>query len=234
MKKYTICTLLFVTAQAFTVPFSCSVRGKVTVLRARPDTSKQVEAALEASHKYGPTSPEARIAWEAVEEMDASDNSASYEGGVSNEECMVEDSKACADYQDKLIELAAIIEAGVQPRGWLKKRIMEDREMNKERIKTLVEEIQAIRIASPDVKAGADSPAMREALKAAREATEEFGASSKEATLAWEAVEEIGAARNYENAMGASLEDECLIEKIEACEGIEEIKRVVNMDVYHD
>lgn len=74
MKKYTICTLLFVTAQAFTVPFSCSVRGKVTVLRARPDTSKQVEAALEASHRYGPTSPEARIAWEAVEEMDASDN----------------------------------------------------------------------------------------------------------------------------------------------------------------
>jgi hypothetical protein len=146
----------------------------------------------------------------------------------------VEDSKACAEYQDKLIELAAIIEAGVQPRGWLKKRIMEDREMNKERIKTLVEEIQAIRIASPDVKAGADSPAMREALKAAKEATEEFGASSKEAILAWEAVEEIGAARNYENAMGASLEDECLIEKIEACEGIEEIKRVVNMDVYHD
>jgi hypothetical protein len=160
--------------------------------------------------------------------------SASYEGGVSNEECLVEDSKACAEYQDKLIELAAIIEAGVQPRGWLKKRIMEDREMNKERIKTLVEEIQAIRIASPDVKAGADSPAMREALKAAKEATEEFGASSKEAILAWEAVEEIGAARNYENAMGASLEDECLIEKIEACEGIEEIKRVVNMDVYHE
>ena len=74
MKKYTICTLLFVTAQAFTVPSSYDMRGKITCLWARPDTSKQVEAALEASHLHGPTSPEARIAWEAVEEMDASDN----------------------------------------------------------------------------------------------------------------------------------------------------------------
>lgn len=74
MKKYIICTLLCVTAQAFTVPSSfVDMRGKIC-LCARPDTSKQVEAALEASHEYGPTSPEARIAWEAVEEMDASDN----------------------------------------------------------------------------------------------------------------------------------------------------------------
>lgn len=147
---------------------------------------------------------------------------------------MVEDSEACSEYHDKLIELAAIIEDGVKPSGWLKKRVMEDRVMNKERIKTLVEEIQVIRIAQPEVKAGADSPAMKEAIQVAKDATEEYGASSTESILAWEAVEEIGAARNYENAMGASLEDECLIEKIEACQGIEEIKRVVGIDVYHD
>ena len=40
----------------------------------RPDASQAIQAALEASKKYGATSPEARVAWDAVEEMDASDN----------------------------------------------------------------------------------------------------------------------------------------------------------------
>lgn len=40
----------------------------------RPDSSGAVAAALAASKKYGATSPEARVAWEAVEDMDASDN----------------------------------------------------------------------------------------------------------------------------------------------------------------
>ena len=35
------------------------------------DTSKAIKAALEASKTYGKTSVEARMAWEAVEEMDA-------------------------------------------------------------------------------------------------------------------------------------------------------------------
>lgn len=40
----------------------------------RPDSSDAVQEALEASRKFGPTSSEARIAWEVVEEIDASDN----------------------------------------------------------------------------------------------------------------------------------------------------------------
>jgi hypothetical protein len=33
-----------------------------------------IKAAMEAGKKFGAASPEARIAWEAVEEMDSSDN----------------------------------------------------------------------------------------------------------------------------------------------------------------
>jgi hypothetical protein len=40
----------------------------------RPDATAAIQAALEASKTHGPTSPEARVAWGAVEEMDASDN----------------------------------------------------------------------------------------------------------------------------------------------------------------
>lgn len=40
----------------------------------RPDATDAIQAALEASRKYGATSPEARVAWDAVEDMDARDN----------------------------------------------------------------------------------------------------------------------------------------------------------------
>lgn len=36
------------------------------------DSSDAVKAAMEASEKFGKTSPEARMAWELVEELDAS------------------------------------------------------------------------------------------------------------------------------------------------------------------
>ena len=45
---------------------------------ARVDTTEAIQEAIQeamaASKKFGPTSKEARVAWEAVEEMDASDN----------------------------------------------------------------------------------------------------------------------------------------------------------------
>jgi len=39
----------------------------------RPDATSAIQEALEASKKFGATSPEARLAWEAVEELDSSD-----------------------------------------------------------------------------------------------------------------------------------------------------------------
>ena len=40
----------------------------------RVDSADLVKEALEISKKFGASSPEARLAWEAVEEVDASDN----------------------------------------------------------------------------------------------------------------------------------------------------------------
>ena len=44
------------------------------LFNARADTSELIKEAMAASKKYGAASPEARLAWEAVEEVDASDN----------------------------------------------------------------------------------------------------------------------------------------------------------------
>jgi hypothetical protein len=55
--------------------FAPSPMGKAsTALFERVDSSAAVQAALEASKKYGPTSKEAAVAWDIVEELDASDN----------------------------------------------------------------------------------------------------------------------------------------------------------------
>lgn len=69
----TACLLLLASsAAAFsTAPYP---RSTTALMNSRVDSSAAVAAALEASKKYGATSPEARVAWEAVEDMDSSDN----------------------------------------------------------------------------------------------------------------------------------------------------------------
>lgn len=45
-----------------------------TSLLARPDATAAIAAAVAASNEHGPSSPEAKVAWSLVEELDSSDN----------------------------------------------------------------------------------------------------------------------------------------------------------------
>jgi CP12 domain len=72
-------SLLPILSTSFSVS---SIRRRVRIGRHlaassndRPDASSSIQEALALSKEYGPTSPEARLAWEAVEEMDASRSS---------------------------------------------------------------------------------------------------------------------------------------------------------------
>ena len=62
---------LLVAAKAFS---PSTIMRPRTLLAARADSASLVEEALAASKKFGASSPEARLAWEAVEEVSASDN----------------------------------------------------------------------------------------------------------------------------------------------------------------
>jgi hypothetical protein len=192
-------------------PAPLGARRSVSLYSTRPDTSEYIAAALEASKTYGATSKEARLAWATVEEMDSADNSGAYTGGVTDEECLVSEIEACQEYNAKLVELSQLIEENAP---------------KMDSVKSLASEIKAIKIANPEIKAGADSPTLRKALAVAQAATEKHGATSKEAKLAWENVEELAAAGTG-NSMGTNLLDECLVEEIEACEGLEELQRVL-------
>ena len=84
------------------------------------------------------------------------------------------------------------------------------------KIKTLAQEIQAIKFVKPQGgKPGADSPELKKALQEAKEASERHGSSSKEAIQAWMTVEEI-ASLDHSEATAGTLDEECFIQTIEA------------------
>lgn len=198
MKLFTIALLT-----GYASAFAPSPMGKVsTALFGRADSSAAVQAALEASKKFGPTSKEAALAWEVVEEMDASDNSAAYQAPVLD-----------LEYENKVKALS---------------QMLTKTKAELDEVKQLADELKGVKLASPSVTATApNEDAMKEALSAARAATEKFGQNSVEAKLAWETVEEVAASTNY-SAIRAPLDEECLIELIEGCEALEKFNAALN------
>ena len=136
--------------------------------------------------------------------------------GEGLEECGIEATSAeCIDYGSKLDAMAALV-AEMSP--------------HMGRVKTLAEEIKAIKLKPVEMPKGVDSPAIREALAAAKAASAEHGPTSSQAAVAWEELEEIASASERAEALGGKLGEECLTEMIEACEAIEELERVLTLD----
>jgi len=69
-----------------------------------PEMKKAIEEAQAATDKHGITSPEAKIAWETVEEIAASNNSEASLGTLEDE-CLIESKQAC----DAMEELSRAI-----------------------------------------------------------------------------------------------------------------------------
>eukprot|EP00584_Thalassiosira_punctigera_P009008 CAMPEP_0172526172 /NCGR_PEP_ID=MMETSP1067-20121228/1134_1 /TAXON_ID=265564 ORGANISM="Thalassiosira punctigera, Strain Tpunct2005C2" /NCGR_SAMPLE_ID=MMETSP1067 /ASSEMBLY_ACC=CAM_ASM_000444 /LENGTH=206 /DNA_ID=CAMNT_0013309619 /DNA_START=85 /DNA_END=705 /DNA_ORIENTATION=- len=185
--------------------FAPSQSGRNSVA-LRAAGSAEIEAALAASKKYGATSKEARVLWDIVEEMDASDNSAAFKPAVED-----------AEYESKVKALSQML---TKTKDEL------------DQVRKLADELKGVKIASAPSSSGQASPdqtdATKSALAAARAATEEHGMDSVEAKLAWETVEEIAAAATDGEASKASLDEECLIELIEGCEALEKFKSTLD------
>lgn len=175
-------------------------RHSVALASAGPEA---IEAAMAASKKYGATSKEARVLWDIVEEMDASDNSAAFSPAVVDEE-----------YEKKVKSLS---------------QMLSKTKDELEQMKSLASELQGVKIAAAgDAAPTSDSDAMKAALASAKAATEEHGIDSSEAKLAWETVEEIAAAAKDGEASKAPLDEECLIDLIEGCEALEKFKTALS------
>ena len=76
MKLLVFVTVISSVAAFAPAPISprCSRSSPSSMALAASATTTAIEAALAASKEHGPTSKEAMLAWETVEEMNASDN----------------------------------------------------------------------------------------------------------------------------------------------------------------
>jgi hypothetical protein len=73
--KFIILTLLPTAVSSFAV-LGSNGRTSLSLAAAAPAAvaGEAIAAAMAASKQYGPASPEARVAWDTVEEINASDN----------------------------------------------------------------------------------------------------------------------------------------------------------------
>lgn len=207
-------------ASAFAPHSNFGVVRSTQLFNSRIDSSDAVAAALAASKKFGATSSEARVAWDIVEEMDASDNSGAYAPVINEDECLLTNSidQPCQDYDSKIKELSVA---------------MGNAQIHFDTIKKLGTEIQAIKIPSPPAPQAAGGIDMSKLISEAKLAGDKFGVSSTEAKMAWETVEEIASNDSSEEQKG-SLDEECLVEMMTACEALDEVSRVLSLDKSSD
>jgi len=204
------------TAQAF-APCNSGRSLAFTSLKVeRGDSAEAVESALEASRKFGATSKEAMVAWDIVEEIRASDNSAAY---VNSENDALSDPTKNKEYYEKFLEL---------------KKLGELQRDHIDSIKHVTNTIRAIKLSPPESSSestvGPHDEVLAHALSEARLMTENHGIASSEAKLAWEVVEHIASDDMTEAMKGSIGEEDCLIEMIEACEAMDELNRALFLD----
>ncbi|KAL3945050.1 MAG: hypothetical protein SGBAC_000841 [Bacillariaceae sp.] len=176
--------------------------------QTRVDTSDLIEEALTASKTYGASSPEARLAWDVVEEIDAMDNNAATLGiAPENQEEIQALNARLEQHQPTMITL-----------------------------ENIPAEIKPIKLSTTKTTTPKeDSDKLKEALKNARQQTQDFGIHSSEAKIAWETVEELSSSDRSENAMGGMLTpEECSVDASsgDACEAMEELNRVLHMRLH--
>merc|ERR1719469_921173 len=102
--KLLLSSLLVASTQAF-APNAIAFRGVQTAAFAAvlpTENEEAIREAMEISKEKGATSQEARVAWDIVEELNASDNSAALKGSIGDKDCIIGDSpvptEECNDF----------------------------------------------------------------------------------------------------------------------------------------
>jgi len=135
---------------------------------------------------------------------------------MNDQECELDlTSPECIEYGSKLQELATLLQ---------------DQKSKIQDVRRLAQDLRHIQLVAPKVPVTVqDGPALRRALQAAKSMVEAHGATSAEARLAWEAVEEI--ASNDQSMVGKlDLDEECLVETLQACEAMEQLQAAVFLE----
>ena len=248
-------------ATAFTVVPSLQTHLRSASLLSavtRPDTSSAIEQAMKVSQKYGASSREAAVAWDAVEEMDSSDNRYVITVFMYNENILwildsipffytyiiLYSARTSLSLPNPFFSNAflpsldseCLVEEDIS-KACLEygskldelSALLAETAPKVKNLKSVANELSNIKLKVASSQPGTDSPQLRQALAIAKQITAVKGVTSPEAKLAWEDVEEIASAGS-ENSMGVRLDQECLVESaMEACQALEELNRVLNL-----
>jgi len=198
MQKFILALCLFGSASAF-APVRPTAWTARSIMAATP-TEEAYAAAEEATKKFGITSPEARLAWETVDDMEDG-------GGAVDAATMAMDSLSSEakvkEFEAKMAKLEELTSAAKTVNIQIKSEILK---------------IQGLKMGDTVAAAAAVSSEAYQSAKAEAEAAaEKHGADSAEAKVAWEAVFEIVSAADDDKVNMNSLEDECLISSSAKC-----------------
>jgi len=222
--KFLLASILFASTQAFVphaVPF-VSRQNIAPALHAETSNEAAIVDAMRISKDKGATSQEARVAWDIVEELNASDNSAAFAGGISDD-CLIDaPTEECTDYVEGVEAIA-----GLKDKTKYSKSIIAASE---KRIAASVKPISLGSSTSSDSNSAEVTASLFSALDTAKKITEKFGITSSEAKLAWETVEEMAASGTSEATKKALDMDECDVDYSAACAALEELDRVLNLN----
>lgn len=221
-------TLLFATS---VISFSTNSPGQRTFRAgnakiygtSRPDTADAVTEALRISKEFGATSPEARVAWDVVEEMDSNDSSAAFTNTIAT--------SAKGDYFNQVQSLAFLMKGAKEKLSQMKilSNHLKDLELNDPSLTQL----------------GEDSEKMRTALAEAKAAVDIHGPHSPEAESAWAVLDDCidsdecevdsryrysAAALKAHHSYNAVVDAESIQEAIAAFEKIENFARFIELE----
>mmetsp|Transcript_2599 Transcript_2599/g.5624 ORF Transcript_2599/g.5624 Transcript_2599/m.5624 type:complete len:297 (+) Transcript_2599:125-1015(+) len=199
------------------------IEDKVEAPTLHEDTSELVKKALMMSRVYGKTSVEAKMAWEAVEEkMDAANSHHRPADIHTAKNAKVEVAPPAPEKKEKM----KIVETNPETideaiaKAMFINQVYGAHSTEARLAWEIVEELDAATSHKKSQTQAETKPAVeekiettipaqtvhvdsQEAVKAALEASKKFGASSKEARLAWETVEEINATNSHHKAVGS-------------------------------
>merc|ERR1712161_98086 len=177
-------------------------------------SQQNIDDAMAATEKYGIKSSEARLAWEVVEECDASTNDAAAYTPGDNESPTPNTSMTEEEMKDKMEKL--MINCSIP-------KLLADQQLRED----VMVELQSIKLMPSKQQPKPKIAGLLASKIKARAISKQYGNASSESKLAWEEVEEL-ASSGLSNAIGSSLTagEECDLEQAaEACMALEELDR---------
>lgn len=197
---------------------------------SRPDASDAIAEALRISKEFGASSDEARVAWDIVEELDASDSSPA----------ITTTTTAATPQEIKQLDYAS------QVRGLA--MLLQETRQKMAQIKDMAANLRNMELHDPSLaKLPNEAEPLKSVLAEAKAAMEAHGPNSLEALKAWSRVEDCvdeqeclveptssyrysAAALKAHHYYDAAVDAEFLQEAVDAMETIDSLRRFIQVE----